>query len=64
MKRELLKKIVKEVIAYVVAITIVEIVAHKCGWIESSIIDNIIGLTIGFILWEFIMFFVNKRKQK
>ena len=64
MKKRILRKIAEEVIAYVVAITIVEIIAHKCGWIESSIIDNIIGLTIGFILWEVIMFFVNKRKQQ
>lgn len=48
---------------YIVAITFTQIVAKKCGWIESSIIDNIIGLTIGFILWEAIMFFINKRKQ-
>lgn len=64
MKKEILKKIVGEVIAYVVAVTIVQIVAHKCGFIDSSIIDNIIGLTIGFILWEVIMFFINRGKQK
>lgn len=64
MKKGILKKIVEEIIAYVVAITLVEIIAHKFGWIESSIIDNIIGLTIGFILWEIIMFFINKRKQR
>ncbi len=64
MKKGILRKIVEEIIAYVVAITFVEVIAHKCGWIESSVIDNIIGLTIGFILWEIIMFFINKRKQK
>lgn len=64
MKKESLIKIVKEIIAYVVAITFVEVIAHKFGWIESSIIDNVIGLSVGFILWKIIMLFVNKRKQK
>ncbi len=64
MKKEILLKIVEEIITYIIAITFIEVIAHKLGWIESSVIDNVIGLSIGFILWKIIMLFVNKRKQK
>lgn len=64
MKKGTIIKIVEEVILYVLAITIVEIIAHRFGLVKSSIVDNIIGLTIGFILWEIIMLFINKKKQK
>lgn len=54
---------IKELICYAVVIVILQLIASKFGWTDTSIWDNVIGLTIGWIIWKVIMIIINKFKK-
>lgn len=63
MKKEKIIKFIKEFVCYLIVIVILLLIANKLGWIDTSIIDNVIGLSIGWIIWKIIMVFVNKKSK-
>ena len=42
----------KSLIGWVVSVAILQGFAHISGWTEGSVINNTIGLTIGWMIWE------------
>lgn len=63
MKKEKIIKFIKEFVCYLIVIVILLLIANKLGWTDTSIIDNVIGLSIGWIIWKIIMAFVNKKNN-
>ena len=63
MKKEKIINFIKELIYWLVVVIILQFVANKMGWTDTSIIDNVIGLTIGWIIWKIIMILVNKKNK-
>ena len=63
MKKEKILEFIKELVCYIIVVLILLFIAKKFGWIDTSIWDNIIGLTIGWIIWKVIMIIINKNKK-
>lgn len=63
MKKEKIIEFIKELLCYVIVIVILLPIAKKLGWTDISIIESVIGLTIGWIIWKIIMVVVNKIKK-
>lgn len=63
MKKEKIINFIKELICWLVVIVILQLIANRLGWTDISIIDNVIGLTIGWIIWKIIMILVNKKNK-
>lgn len=61
MKKEKVINFIIELIFYLVTIVILQLISNKLGWTDTSIIDNVIGLTIGWIAWKIVMILVNKK---
>ena len=40
---------------YVICLVILQLIAKKNGWTDVSVRDNIIGLTVAWVLWYGIM---------
>lgn len=53
----------KELIGYVIVLLILLLIAKKFEWMNSSILDNVIGLTLGWIVWRFVMHAINRKKK-
>lgn len=64
MKKDKIIKFIKEFISYVIVLFIVELIANKFGWTTTSLIDNIIGLTIGWIIWKILMYGIDNKFHK
>lgn len=54
---------IKEFICYIIVAVILLFIAKKSGWTDTSVIDNLIGLAIGWIIWKVIMILVNRKKK-
>lgn len=54
----------KEIIVYMVILLIILLVADKKGWTTTSVLDNLIGLTIGWLIWRLITFILEKKRNK
>lgn len=63
MNKETILNFVKELICWVVIVIILQFFAHKWGWTDVSIRDNVIGLTIGWIIWRVITFALKKKEK-
>lgn len=63
MKKEKIINFIEEFICYLVVIVILQLISNKLGWTDTSIIDNVIGLTIGWLIWNIIMILVNKKNK-
>ena len=63
MKKEKILEVIKELVCYIIVVLILLFIAKKFGWIDTSILDNIIGLTIGWIIWKIIMILINKKNK-
>ena len=63
MKRIVLN-FIKELICYVITLSILLLIAKRSGWTDSSVIDNVIGLTIAWIIWKLIMIIIDRVKNK
>lgn len=63
MKQEKIIEFIRELFYYLVVLVILLVIANKSGWTDTSIIDNVIGLTIGWIIWKIIMVLVNKKNK-
>lgn len=61
--KEKVIKFIAEFVSYIVTLTILVFIAHKAGWMGTSIVDNVIGLSIGWIVWKVIMILVSKLKK-
>lgn len=61
--KEKVIKFIAEFVSYIVILTILVFIAHKAGWMGTSIADNVIGLSIGWIVWKVIMILVSKLKK-
>lgn len=64
MKKEKILNFIKEVICWVIVIIILQSAAHKSGWTDSAIMDNVIGLTIGWLIWRAVMLILCKKSNK
>lgn len=62
-EKEKIINFIKEFICYLVVIAILQLIANKLGWTDASIIDNVIGLTIGWIIWKIIMILIDKKNE-
>lgn len=63
MKKEKVLHFIQEFICWIIVIIILQFIAHKFGWTDASITDNIIGLTIGWIIWKVITLALNKKNK-
>lgn len=63
MKKEKILAFIKELVCYLIVIIILFFVAKKFGWTDTSILDNVIGLAIGWLVWKVIMIVINKNKK-
>lgn len=63
MNKEKILNFVKELICWIVVITILQFIAHKSGWTDISIKDNIIGLTIGWVIWKILTLTLKKKES-
>jgi len=63
MKKEKIIEFIKELVCYIIVVLILLFIAKKFGWIDTSIMDNIIGLTIGWIIWKVIMLLISKKNK-
>lgn len=63
MKKEKIVHFLKELICYVMILLILLLIARKFRWTDTSIWDNVIGLTIGWIVWRVITGLINKKNQ-
>lgn len=63
MNKERIIKFIKEFICYIIVAVILLLITKKLGWTDSSVIDNLIGLAIGWIIWKIIMILVNRKKK-
>lgn len=61
--KEKVIKFITEFVSYIVILTILVFIAHKAGWMGTSIADNVIGLSIGWIVWKVIMILASKLKK-
>lgn len=63
MKKEKIINFIKELICWLIVIVILQLIANRLGWTDISIIDNVIGITIGWIIWKIIMILANKKNK-
>lgn len=63
MKSERMVMFLKELIGYVIVLLILLFIAKKFEWMNSSILDNVIGLALGWIVWRFVMHAINRKKK-
>lgn len=61
MNKEKLLNFVEELICWIIVVIILQFIAHKSGWTDISIKDNIIGLIIGWIIWKAIILAMKKK---
>lgn len=47
--KEKVIKFIAEFVSYIITLTILVFIAQKAGWTGTSIVDNVIGLSIGWI---------------
>lgn len=59
MKKEKVFEFIKELVCYLIVIIILLFIAKKFGWTDTAILDNVIGLTIGWIFWKVVMIIIN-----
>ena len=62
--RAILIAALKELAFFMILLGIAWFTSWKAGWTDTSITDNLIGVTVGWITWKLIMFIINKRKKK
>ncbi|MDE6313225.1 MAG: hypothetical protein K2M46_06325 [Lachnospiraceae bacterium] len=62
MKRKILE-FIQELVCYLIVSVILLFIAKKFGWIDTSILDNSIGLAIGWLIWKVIMIIIDKIKK-
>lgn len=60
--RKLIKEFIKELVCYIIVLIIVVIIGNKF-WETKATLDNIIGITVGWIIWKIIMLLVNKKNK-
>lgn len=63
MNKEKILNFVKELICWIIVVMILQFIAHKSGWTDVSIKDNIIGLTLGWIIWKTITLALKKKEK-
>lgn len=59
---KLIKEFIKELVCYIIVLVIIVIICNKF-WETKATIDNIIGITVGWIIWKIIMHVINKNKD-
>ncbi len=67
MKKEKLLELIKDFLGYIIVMIILLLVENKLGLYTMTgraIIDNIIGLAFGWIIWKIVMTFINKRNRQ
>ncbi len=57
-------KVLKEVLLYFVIVLLISWAFNKFGWIDNSIIEFAICLTIGWCIWKIISYLFHKAKNK
>lgn len=63
MKKKKILNFVEELICWIVVVIILQFIAHKSGWTDISIKDNVIGLTIGWVIWKIITLALKKKES-
>ena len=63
MNKEKILNFLKELICWIVVVTILQFIAHKSGWTDISIKDNIIGLTLGWVIWKILTLTLKKKES-
>lgn len=63
MKKDKIINFIKEFVCYLIVLVILLLIANHFGWTDTSVIDNVIGLSIGWIVWKIIMVLINKKNK-
>lgn len=63
MKKKILY-FLRDLICYAVLLLILLFIAKKQGWTDVSVVDNVIGLTVAWVIFRLVTLIVAKRKNK
>ena len=62
--REKVIKFVIGLIVYIIVLVIMQFIVKGFGWLDTSILINTIVLTLGWIVSQFVIMFIESRRNK
>ena len=63
MKKEKVIEFFKELLSYIFVTVVLLLIAKKCGWTDVAVRDNVIGLTVGWMIWKVILLLFHRKKK-